>query len=45
MFVLASNGPMENMAIKMQSFFMDGIFFSTSQMEGVQFSSPLMSNT
>jgi hypothetical protein len=45
MFVLAHDGPMENMAIKMLSFFMDGEFISTPQVEGVQISSALMNNT
>ncbi len=45
MFVLALDGPMENMTIKMLSFLMDGKFISTSQMEGVRISNPFMSNT
>jgi hypothetical protein len=36
MFVLAPNGLIGNMAIKMMSFLMDGKFVLTSQMEGVQ---------
>jgi hypothetical protein len=45
MFVLAPDGPIENMAIKILSFLMDGKLISTSQVEGVQIFSPLMNNT
>jgi hypothetical protein len=45
MFVLAINRLIGNMTIKMMSFFMDGKFVLTSQVEGVQIYNPLMNNT
>jgi hypothetical protein len=45
MFVLALNGLIGNMAIEMMSFFMDGEFVLTSQVEGVQIYNPFMNNT
>jgi hypothetical protein len=45
MFVLAPNGLIGNMAIKIMSFFMDGEFVLTFQVEGVQIYNPFTSNT
>jgi len=45
MFVLAPNGLIGNMAIKIMSFFMDGEFVLTFQVEGVQIYNPFTNNT